>query len=56
MTSRMTKCDFCTKSNQKGKCFWGSALARERDCELAIKRMVEAIKEGNKQHDKHFRI
>lgn len=41
----MTKCDFCTKSLPNGGCWWPS-IARESDCEEAIKRMVEALK-GN---------
>lgn len=41
--AKMTKCDFCTKSSPKGKCFWSSTMAREEDCKKAIKRMVEAI-------------
>lgn len=39
----MTKCDFCTKSDGNGKCFW-STSARESDCKKAIERMVEALK------------
>lgn len=54
MTNRMTKCDFCTQSTPKGKCHWSTQMARENHCESAIKRMVEALKEGNKPHDKHF--
>lgn len=40
----MTKCDFCTKSDGKGKCSWLTQGAREYDCEKAIKRMTEALK------------
>lgn len=40
----MTKCDFCTKSLPNGKCWWTASIAREDDCEKAIKRMVEALK------------
>lgn len=40
----MTKCDFCTKSDGNGKCFWCLQSARESDCEKAIKRMIEALK------------
>lgn len=54
MTNRMTKCDFCTQSTPKGRCHWSTQIARENHCESAIKRMVEALKEGNKPHDKHF--
>lgn len=39
----MTKCDFCTKSLPNGGCWW-SSIARESDCEEAIKRMIEALK------------
>ena len=42
----MTKCDFCTKSLPNGKCWWKS-IGREKDCEKAIKRMVEALKGSN---------
>lgn len=46
----MTKCDFCTKSDVNGKCFWKSQSARETDCEKAIKKMTKALKEmGNKK-------
>lgn len=40
----MNKCDFCTKSDGKGKCSWFTQGAREYDCEKAIKRMTEALK------------
>lgn len=40
----MNKCDFCTKSDEKGKCFWAFQIARESDCEKAIKKMTEALK------------
>lgn len=40
----MNKCDFCTQSDEKGKCFWNFQSARETDCEKAIKKMTEAIK------------
>lgn len=39
----MTKCDFCTKSDPKGKCFWSSRVAAEDDCREAIKKMVKAF-------------
>ena len=45
--NNMTKCDFCTKSDQKVKCFWGSALAREHDCKIAIDKMVKALSTKN---------
>jgi hypothetical protein len=45
----MIKCEFCTKSNQKGKCFWSTQPAREFDCEKAIKRMTEALKGTDKR-------
>ena len=38
------KCDFCTKSDENGNCFFISQGARERDCEKAIERMTKAIK------------
>lgn len=34
----MTKCDFCTMSDPKGKCFWSSRVAAEDDCREAIKK------------------
>ena len=40
----MNKCDFCTKSTPDGKCYWTSLINRERDCEKAIQRMTEALK------------
>lgn len=40
----MTKCDFCTKSDSKGNCFWTLQGNRESDCEKAIERMVKALK------------
>lgn len=40
----MTKCDFCTESDYKGKCFWETRARRSRYCEQAIKNMVEALK------------
>lgn len=40
----MTKCDFCTKSDGNGKCFWSFQSVRESDCEKAIRKMTEAIK------------
>ena len=43
----MTKCDFCTKSDQKGKCFYGTSLAREKDCNNAIERMIRAFQNMN---------
>ena len=40
----MTKCDFCTKSDEKGRCSWSMQTLKESDCKKAIKRMVEALK------------
>ena len=39
----MTKCDFCTESDGKGKCDWSLPFCRKPYCEKAIKRMVEAL-------------
>lgn len=39
----MKKCEFCTKSSPTGNCFWESQMAREKDCEKAIKRMSKAL-------------
>ena len=39
----MTKCDFCTMSDPKGKYFWSSRTAAEDDCREAIKRMIKAF-------------
>ena len=44
----MTKCDFCTKSLPNGECWWNS-IARESDCKIAIKNMVEALKGNNSE-------
>lgn len=46
----MTKCDFCTKSDSKGKCSWSIQSFRENDCEKAINRMVRVFgrKDGEK--------
>lgn len=43
----MTKCDFCTMSDPKGKCFWTSRVAAEDDCREAIKRMVKTLSGKN---------
>jgi len=40
----MNKCDFCTKSSPDGKCYWVSQGSREDDCEKAIQRMIEVLK------------
>ena len=40
----MTKCDFCTKSTPDGKCYWSLLSSREDDCNEAIERMAEALK------------
>lgn len=39
----MTKCDFCTKSDSKGNCYWSFQSARESDCRKAIEKMIEAL-------------
>ena len=44
----MTKCDFCTMSSPKGKCFYISQTARQGDCKKAIDKMVEALKKEPK--------
>ena len=40
----MTKCDFCTKSDPKGKCFFETYAAREFYCKEAINKMITAFK------------
>lgn len=40
----MTKCDYCTKSNSDGKCYWYSQKLRENDCDKAIRLMMEVQK------------
>lgn len=47
----MTKCDFCTKSAPNGKCYWTLQCNRESDCEKAIKRMTEVIKNMKKENE-----
>ena len=50
---KMTKCDFCTMSSPRGKCFWASRVAREDDCKKAINRMTKALgKEPEKKRKK----
>lgn len=44
----MKKCDFCTQSDQNGKCCWNLPSAREKYCKEAIKQMVKAIGKQNK--------
>lgn len=39
----MTKCDFCTKSDPSGKCYWTIQACREDDCKKAIKLMTQAL-------------
>lgn len=39
----MTKCDFCTKSNTQGKCYWSIQSCRENDCRKAIELMIKAL-------------
>lgn len=43
----MTKCDFCPKY-VNGKCWWKS-ITREHDCQRAIAKMIEVLKDNNKQ-------
>lgn len=51
----MKKCDFCTMSIPRGKCFYSSQVAREDDCKKAIKRMTEALgKEPEKKRKKFW--
>ena len=40
---KLTKCDFCTKSQPNGKCWWHLQSIREEDCKKAIKSMVKAL-------------
>lgn len=44
LNRQMTKCEFCTECDSKGKCFWETRNGRYNYCEKAIKRMVEALK------------
>jgi len=39
----MTKCDFCTESNEKGKCYWEYQSSKREHCEKAIDRMSKAL-------------
>lgn len=41
----MKKCDFCTMSDDSGKCFYLPTMteARERYCKEAIRQMVKAL-------------
>lgn len=51
----MTKCDFCTKSDPSGKCYWTLASCRENDCKNAIKLMIQVLQcvgSDNKKHSK----
>lgn len=45
----MTKCDFCTMSDPRGKCFWSNRVAAENNCRKAIERMVEALSREKKK-------
>ena len=40
----MTKCDFCVYSSPHEKCYWSIQSHREENCEKAIERMAEALK------------
>lgn len=50
----MKKCDFCTQSDQNGKCFWSAKTARENYCKEAIKQMVKALGQETKENKKRF--
>lgn len=39
----MKKCDFCTQSDESGKCYWSLRPARVKYCKKAIKQMVKAM-------------
>ena len=39
----MKKCDFCTQSDEKGKCCWEVQAPRENYCKQAIKAMTKAL-------------
>lgn len=39
----MTKCDFCTESNERGECNWDSWAMRREFCKKAIHLMVKAL-------------
>lgn len=41
----MKKCDFCVKSDDKGKCRAGQ-VEKDNYCEEALKRMEKAIEKG----------
>ena len=43
----MKKCDFCTQSDENGKCKWSLQISKEPYCKEAIKHMIEAM--GNKK-------
>ena len=43
MEGMMTKCDFCTESNEKGKCYWEYQSSKREHCEKAIDRMSKAL-------------
>lgn len=45
----MTKCDFCPMCTPSGKCYWNYQSIREADCKKAIKLMIEALKNINKE-------
>lgn len=44
----MKKCDFCTQSDENGKCYWSLKSAREEYCKEAIKQMVKAMGQQKK--------
>lgn len=50
----MNKCDFCTKSTPSGSCTWNMQSLREDDCERAIKLMVKALGQKQKEEKKRF--
>lgn len=39
----MTKCDFCTESNENGKCFWSTQFAKRDYCIKAIDKMSKFL-------------
>ena len=39
----MKKCDFCTQSDEQGKCYYVSRSVKEKYCKEAIKQMIKAM-------------
>lgn len=50
----MNKCDFCTQSDQEGKCPWNHAATREKHCKTAIDKMIKVLSDMNKQENGHM--